>query len=89
MGKQVFVGNLDYKATEDDLRDAFEAEGFPVDEARVVRDMDTGLSRGFGFVTIGDTAKVELVVERMNGMKVQSRKISVEQARGVAQRRRQ
>lgn len=86
MKKQVFVGNLAYGVTDDDLRLSFEEKGIEVEESKVVRDLDTGQSRGFGFVTLGSASTVERAIEQMSSVDLRGRQISVEQARGVTKR---
>ena len=55
---KVFVGNLDFGASENDLRDFAEAEGVDVVRVEVMKDRETGRPRGFGFVTIGPGSTV-------------------------------
>lgn len=78
MAKNLYVGNLPYATTADDLRQAFSEYG-TVMRAQVVSDRETGRSRGFGFVemeTGGDEA-----VEAMNGAPFQGRTLTVNEAR--------
>jgi len=76
----IYVGNLSYDTGNDDLRDAFEQYG-RVDDARVIEDRETGRSRGFGFVEMGDDNEAKAAMEALNGKELQSRAITVNEAR--------
>lgn len=76
------MGNIAYTATDDDLRVTFELEGVPVVNARILT--QEGKSRGFGFVTIGETMEVSKVIEKMSGVLMKGRSIRVEQATPTA-----
>ena len=78
MSKNLYVGNLSYDTTSDDLRDAFAAFG-SVTSAQVVMDRDTGRSRGFGFVEMADGG--DDAINAMNGADFQGRKLTVNEAR--------
>lgn len=78
MSKNLYVGNLSYQTTNDDLRQAFEAFG-AVTSAQVVMDRETGRSRGFGFVEMSDGA--DAAIEQLNGSDFQGRNITVNEAR--------
>ncbi|ADG67420.1 RNP-1 like RNA-binding protein [Planctopirus limnophila DSM 3776] len=78
MAKNLYVGNLPYGTTADDLREAFSEHG-TVTRAQVVSDRETGRSRGFGFVEMSDGA--ERAVEAMNGAEFQGRTLTVNEAR--------
>lgn len=80
LAKQVFVGNLEWKVTEDTLREAFEGRGITVESARILRD-DTNRSRGYGFVSLDRAEDVERVIERMNEFAINGRAIIVQHAR--------
>ena len=75
----LFVGNLPFSTTDDDLRQAFEAYG-TVDSARVILDRDTGRSRGFGFVEMPDEAG-NAAIEALDGSELAGRQIKVNEAR--------
>ena len=75
----LFVGNLPFTTTDDDLRQAFEAYG-TVDSARVILDRDTGRSRGFGFVEMPDEA-ANAAIEALDGSELAGRQIKVNEAR--------
>ncbi|KIX13664.1 RNA recognition motif domain-containing protein [Dethiosulfatarculus sandiegensis] len=79
MGKNIYVGNLSYSSTDEDLRAAFEQYG-EVLSARVITDRDTGRSRGFGFVEMDEGAADE-AIQAMNGSELQGRALRVNEAR--------
>jgi RNA recognition motif-containing protein len=68
----IYVGNLAYKTTDDDLRDLFSAHG-EVTSARVVMDRISGQSKGFGFVEMPDRDGAQKAIEAINGQDFQGR----------------
>lgn len=76
----IYVGNLSYEATEDDLRQAFEAHG-EVTSVSVIKDKMTGKSRGFGFVEMSDDGQAQAAINAMNLQEVRGRAITVNEAR--------
>jgi RNA recognition motif-containing protein len=78
MTKNLYVGNLPFQTTADDLREAFGQYG-TVARAQVVSDRETGRSRGFGFVEMEDGA--EEAIAKMNGADYQGRALTVNEAR--------
>jgi RNA recognition motif-containing protein len=78
MAKNLYVGNLPYTTTADELREAFSKFG-TVTRAQVVADRETGRSRGFGFVEMSDGA--EQAITGMNGTSFQGRTLTVNEAR--------
>ena len=78
MSKNLYVGNLPFQATADDLREAFGQHG-TVTSAQVISDRDTGRSRGFGFVEMADGA--EEAIANLNGAPFQGRTLTVNEAR--------
>ena len=78
MSKNLYVGNLSYDTSADDLRTAFSQYG-TVTSASVISDRDTGRSRGFGFVEMSDGA--EEAVKALNGAELQGRRLTVNEAR--------
>lgn len=78
MTKKLYVGNLAFQTTSDDLRDAFAQYG-SVTSATVISDRETGRSRGFGFVEMDSGA--EAAIEGMNGKEFQGRTLNVNEAR--------
>ncbi len=84
MTKKLYVGNLAFATTSDDLRDAFSEFG-NVSSATVITDRETGRSRGFGFVEMEDGA--EQAIEAMNGKDLGGRTLNVNEARPREDRR--
>jgi cold-inducible RNA-binding protein len=80
MSAQLFVGNLDFKVSESELRDAFAAFGTVV-EANVVTDRATGKPRGFAFITMSSPEEAQKAIDAMNGKELGGRALSVNIAR--------
>ena len=78
--KNIFVGNLDYDTTEDDLRSMFEAHG-PVEGVRIMTDRDTGRSRGFAFVEMTNDPDADRAIAELNGADLRGRALNVNEAR--------
>lgn len=83
MSKNLYVGNLSFTTTADDLREAFSAHG-NVTSAQIISDRETGRSRGFGFVEMSEGA--DQAVASMNGAELQGRTLTVNEARPRAER---
>jgi RNA recognition motif-containing protein len=81
----IYVGNLSHEATDDDLRQAFEAFG-QVESANVIRDKFGGESRGFGFVEMPSKNEAQTAIDEMNGKDLKGRAINVNEARPKATR---
>ena len=77
---RIYVGNLSYQATEQELRDTFEPHG-EVEETYIVRDRDTGRSRGFAFVEMPTDDEAKAAIEDLNGKAVGGRTLTVNEAR--------
>ena len=86
MAVNIYVGNLPYNATEQDLRQAFEAYG-EVSSSSVIEDKFTGKSRGFGFVEMPDKAQGDAAIAALNGQDMMGRKLRVNEARPKTERR--
>ena len=80
MSTKLFVGNLDFKVTENDLQDAFAAHGTVV-EANLVTDRTTGRPRGFAFVTMSSPEEAQKAIEALNGKELGGQTINVSIAR--------
>jgi len=78
--KNIYVGNLSYNATEDEIRSLFEAYG-PVDRVSIVTDRDTGQPRGFAFVEMTDDEAATKAMEALNGTKIGGRNLNINEAR--------
>jgi len=77
---KIYVGNLSYDATEEELRDLFGAHG-QVDSTTVVKDRYTSRSRGFGFVEMGNSSEAEAAIEALNGTEHRGRRLNINEAR--------
>jgi RNA recognition motif-containing protein len=77
----IYVGNLPYSVTDDELRGMFEDHG-NVSSARVIMDRDTGRSKGFGFVEMPDGSEAQAAIEALNGMDCGGRDLRVNEAQG-------
>jgi RNA recognition motif-containing protein len=78
--KNIFVGNLDFAATESSLRSLFEPHG-AVERVNVVTDRDTGRSRGFAFVEMTDSAEADRAIAALSGVTLEGRALNVSEAR--------
>ena len=78
--KNIFVGNLDFNTSEEELRQLFEAYG-QVDRVAIMTDRDTGRSRGFGFVEMTNAEDGEKAIAALNGSQVGGRTLNVNEAR--------
>ena len=80
MGRKLFVGNLNFATTSDDLRTLFAEEG-TCESATVMMDRVTGRSRGFGFVEMSTEEEAQRAAEKFNGFNFQGRNLNVNEAR--------
>jgi len=80
MSNKLFVGNLSFNTTENDLQDAFAAFG-TVTETNLMMDRMTNRPRGFGFVTMGSAEEAQKAIEGMNGKDMDGRALTVNVAR--------
>ena len=80
MGRRLFVGNLNFKTTSEDLKELFGSAG-TCEWATVMTDRATGKSRGFGFVEMGTDEEAVHAIEEMNGKEYQGRNLNVNEAR--------
>ena len=80
MGKKLYVGNLGYDVTDDQLREMFAAFG-AVQTAQVITDRDTGRSKGFGFVEMGSDQEAQAGIAGMNGHMSNGRALTVNEAK--------
>ena len=79
MGTRLYVGNLSFNSTVEGLRAAFAESGEVVD-AHIVKDRDSGRSRGFGFVTMGSEEQAQRAIQAMNGAMLDGRALRVNEA---------
>ncbi len=83
---KIYVGNLGYEVTDDNLNAMFAKYG-AVDTATVITDRDTGRSKGFGFVEMSDLKQAQAAMNGLNGTELEGRTITVNEARPKAPRR--
>ena len=76
----LYVGNLSYRMTEDQLREAFEEFG-QVTSCTIIKDKVTGQSKGFGFLEMPERSEAEAAISSLNGRELQGRKLNVNEAR--------
>jgi len=82
----IYVGNLSYGMSEDELREAFRAFG-EVSSVKILMDRETGRSRGFGFVEMPNKSEAETAIAQLNGKEVGGRALRINEARPREQRR--
>jgi len=80
VGKNIYVGNLSFDTTTEDLQQLFSQYG-EVTSANVINDRETGRSRGFGFVEMADTAAADEAINALNGKEFAGRVLTVNEAR--------
>ena len=80
MGKKLFVGNLAFTTTSQDLEALFSESG-TCESANVITDRESGRSRGFGFVEMSSTIEAEAAITKLNGRDVGGRQINVSEAK--------
>ncbi|MCX6887095.1 MAG: RNA-binding protein [Verrucomicrobiota bacterium] len=80
MNTKLFVGNLSFNTTENDLQDAFASHGTVV-EANLMTDRATGRPRGFGFVTMSTPEEAQKAIQALNGAQLDGRALTVNEAR--------
>ncbi len=83
--KKIFVGNFSFSTTEAELRSLFEPHG-RVDSATLVTNRDTGRSRGFAFIEMGNNAEADAAMAALNGADFGGRPLTVNEARPKAER---
>jgi RNA recognition motif-containing protein len=76
----LYVSNLDFKVTEEDLKKLFAQHG-QVTSVKLITDYNTGASRGFAFIEMQNDAEGEKAISKLNGTELQNRSLSVQQAR--------
>lgn len=76
----IFIGNLNFTLSEDELKEVFEEYG-EVSSAKIITDKHSGRSKGFGFVEMADDEQANQAIEALNGSSVKGRNINVNEAR--------
>jgi RNA recognition motif-containing protein len=85
MGKKLYVGNLPFSTTEQDLNNMFSQCG-TVESAKIITDRDTGRSKGFGFVEMSSDAEALAAITKYNGQDMNGRPLTVNEAKPMAPR---
>jgi cold-inducible RNA-binding protein len=80
VAKKLYVGNLPYAFTDGDLHNLFSTYG-AVQSAQVIMDRETGRSKGFGFVEMGDGKEADAAIDALNGQDLNGRNLTVNEAR--------
>jgi RNA recognition motif-containing protein len=81
MTSKLFIGNLSYKVSDVELSQLFAAENIPVENIKMVRDMETGRSRGFAFAELTPEADMAAAIQKLNGKVLDGRALAVSEAR--------
>ena len=84
MSKKIYVGNLSFQTSENDLSDLFAQFG-EVESAKIITDRDTGRSKGFGFVEMSED-NAEKAISQLNGKEVNGRALTVNEAKPMVKR---
>jgi cold-inducible RNA-binding protein len=84
MSKKLFVGNLSFQTSESDITAAFEQFG-PVESVAIITDRDTGRSKGFGFVVMGEE-EANKAIAKLNGTELSGRALTVNEAKPMVKR---
>ncbi|MBI4691089.1 MAG: RNA-binding protein [Nitrospirae bacterium] len=85
MGRRLYVGNIAFQASEDDLRELFSKAG-EVASTKLIKDAVTGRPRGFGFVEMNSDSEAQKAITMLNGSSFMDRNIVVNEAKPQAQR---
>jgi RNA recognition motif-containing protein len=83
----IYTGNLSYDVTENELKEAFEAFG-QVDSCKIIKDADTGRSKGFGFVEMPDDAQAQAAINGLNDKELKGKAMKVNTAKPKTENRR-
>jgi RNA recognition motif-containing protein len=86
MGTRIFVGNLSFETSEQDLHDLFAGDGRSIASVSIVMDRDSGRSRGFGFVELASGGDAAAVIGALNGKELHGRALRVSEAHERAER---
>lgn len=76
----IYVGSMSYNVTEEELKEAFEVFG-EVESVRIIKDMYSGRSKGFGFVEMPSKAEAQAAIDGLNGKELKGRTLNVNEAR--------
>jgi RNA recognition motif-containing protein len=81
MGARLYVGNLPFSASEDQVRELFGQNDRTVTEVKLITDRDTGRPRGFGFVEMGSSEEADAAIRELDGFSMDGRALKVNEAR--------
>jgi RNA recognition motif-containing protein len=81
MPSKLFVGNLSFKVADSELTELFASLNIPISKIQVMREIDTGRSRGFAFVELAPEANMETAIKQLNGKVLDGRALTVNEAR--------
>lgn len=83
---KIYVGNLEYSTTEDDIKSFFEEKGIQAKSIEVIKDKYTGRSKGFGFVEVESEETIQKAIELLDGQELKGRRLKVNKARKPRER---
>ena len=78
---RLYIGNLDYGATEEEITQAFADKGIEVKEVRIIKDKFSGRSKGFGFAEVDSEEKIEQAISSLDGQDLKGRRLRVSKAK--------
>ena len=78
---RLYIGNLDYGATEEEIAQAFTDKGIPVKEVRIIKDKFSGRSKGFGFAEVDSEEKIQEAISSLDGQDLKGRRLRVSKAK--------
>jgi len=81
MPYRIYVGNLSYQSSEQELEELFRGAGSKVESAKIISDFSTGRSRGFAFVEVSSREELEKEINRLNGFLFKGRNLVVSEAK--------
>jgi len=77
---KIYIGNLNYEVTEEELREIIKKKGFEAQDVTIIRDKYSGRSKGFGFAELENDEQVQKAIESLDGYELKSRKFKVNKA---------
>ena len=83
---KLYVGNLDFNTTEDEIRSHFEQKGIQIKSITLIKDKYTGRAKGFGFVEVESEDVLQKAIEALDGQELNGRKLTVNKARPPRER---
>lgn len=86
MGKKIYIGNLPFSTTKENLQDVFSEFG-DVQSSKIITDRETGRSKGFGFVEMSDSEAADSAISKLNGSDMGGRMLTVNEARPIEPRK--